>query len=193
MFAGVNAHDHQNGVAEQCIKELQEMAWTMVIHANKRWPNSVTVNLWPYALRTANKALNNTPSLQDKDRRSQMEIFTKSKIVCNPKHWKPFGCPVYVLGNALQARSPFHKWKQQSRVGVYLGMSPLHGRSVALVLDCNLGHVSPQFHVAFDPAFDTITKQITTKLNWQNKAGFAAQRETTNAKKRPAPIKRHVR
>jgi hypothetical protein len=131
-FARVNAH-HQNGVAERRIKELQEMAWTMLIHANKQWPNTVTVNLWPYALRTANKALNNTPSLQNKDRRSSMEIFTKSKVVCNPKHWKPFGCPVYVLDNALQAQSPFHKWKQPSRVGVYLGMSPLHGRNVALV------------------------------------------------------------
>ena len=190
-FAGVNAH-HQNGVAERRIKELQEMARTMLIHANKRWPDSVTVNLWPYALRTANEALNNTPSLQDEDRRSPMEIFTKSKVVCNPKHWKPFGCPVYVLDNALQARSPFHKWKQRSRVGVYLGMSPLHGRNVALVLDRDSGHVSPQFHVALDAAFDTI-KQITTKSNWQNKAGFVAQREATNAKKRPAPIERHVR
>ena len=33
-FAGVNSH-HQNGTAEQKIKELQELAWTMLINANK--------------------------------------------------------------------------------------------------------------------------------------------------------------
>jgi hypothetical protein len=61
----------------------------------------------------------------------------------------------------------------------------------SFILDCDSGHVSPQFHVAFDRAFHTI-KQITTKSDWQNKAGFVAQREATNAKKRPAPIERHV-
>jgi hypothetical protein len=34
-FAGVNAH-HQNGVAERRIREVQEMARTMLIHANSR-------------------------------------------------------------------------------------------------------------------------------------------------------------
>jgi hypothetical protein len=37
-FAGVNAH-HQNGIAERCIWTLQELARTMLIHANHRWPN----------------------------------------------------------------------------------------------------------------------------------------------------------
>ena len=191
-FAGVNAH-HQNGVAERRIKEIQEMARTMLIHANKRWPDSVTANLWPYAVRAANDAINYTPSLQDKGRRSPTEIFTKSKIVSNPKHWKPFGCPVYVLENDLQGQRPFHKWKQRSKAGVYIGKSPQHGRNVALVLDRDTGLVSPQFHVAFDPTFDTI-KQITNKSNWQNKAGFVAQREATipTAKTKPAPIARCV-
>jgi len=165
----------------------------MLIHANKRWPDSVTANLWPYAVRAANDAINYTPSLQDKGRRSPTEIFTKSKVVSNPKHWKPFGCPVYVLDNDLQGQRPFHKWKQRSKAGVYIGKSPQHGRNVALVLDRDTGLVSPQFHVAFDPTFDTI-KQITNKSNWQNKAGFVAQREATipTAKTKPAPIARCV-
>jgi hypothetical protein len=48
-FAGVNAH-HRNVVAERRIHELQDMARTMLIHANLRWPESVTTNLWPYAI-----------------------------------------------------------------------------------------------------------------------------------------------
>lgn len=33
------------------------MAWTMLIHANKWWPDSVTANLGPYAVRAANDAI----------------------------------------------------------------------------------------------------------------------------------------
>ena len=38
-FAGVNAH-HQIGVAERRIRELQELAQTMMIHANWKWRNA---------------------------------------------------------------------------------------------------------------------------------------------------------
>ena len=108
MFAGVNAH-HQNGVAEHRIRELQGMARTMLIHANSRWPDAITANLWPYAVRAANDAINHSPSMQDPERRSPMEIFAKTRVVANPKHWKPFGCPVYVLESDLQSGQPFRK------------------------------------------------------------------------------------
>ena len=48
-FAGVNTH-HQNGIAEQRIRELQETTRAMLIHASKWWPGVVTIHLWPYAL-----------------------------------------------------------------------------------------------------------------------------------------------
>ena len=63
-FAGVDAH-HQNGMAERKIRELQEMARSMLIHASKRWDKTVTAALWPYAVRMATYALNETPSFQD--------------------------------------------------------------------------------------------------------------------------------
>jgi hypothetical protein len=172
-FAGVNAH-HQNGVAERRIRELQDMARTMLIHANSRWPESVTTNLWPYAIRTASEAINNTPNFKDNDRKTPVELFARTNVTANPKHWKPFGCPVYVLDNQLQSGKPFHKWGQRSKIGVYLGKSPQHGRSVALVLSRETGLVSPQFHVAFDPTFRTV-KDITSKSQWQLKAGFVMQ------------------
>jgi hypothetical protein len=61
-FCGVNAH-FQNGVAERRIRELQDMARTMLIHANRRWPQAITANLWPYALRMANDAFNSMPDI----------------------------------------------------------------------------------------------------------------------------------
>ena len=69
-FAGVNAH-HQNGIAERRIKEIQELARSMMIHANRRWPEAISPNLWPYAVRMANEVINITPSLQDTMKRSQ--------------------------------------------------------------------------------------------------------------------------
>jgi hypothetical protein len=163
-FAAVNAH-HQNGIAERRIRELQELARAMMTHANARWPDTITPNLWPYAVRNANDALNHTPSMQDAERRSPMELFSGSKVATNPKHWKPFGCPTYVLSNELQGNRPFHKWSQRAKAGVYLGKSPQHGRNVALVMDRDSALVSPQFHVAFDTMFDTV-KGIRTRSSW---------------------------
>jgi len=48
-FCGVNAH-FQNGVAEKRMRDLSELAQTMLIHANRRWPDAVNHHLWPCAL-----------------------------------------------------------------------------------------------------------------------------------------------
>ena len=55
--------------------------------------------------------------------------------------------------------------------GIISDRSPLHGQSVALILDRDTGLVSPQFHVAYDAAFDTV-KDITSKAKWLLRAGF---------------------
>eukprot|EP00957_Ditylum_brightwellii_P141676 10793520-Ditylum_brightwellii.AAC.2 len=43
-----------------------------------------------------------------------------------------------------------------SRVGVYLGHSPVHAGNVALALNLQTVHVSPQYHVGFDDEFTTV-------------------------------------
>lgn len=185
-FAGVNAH-HQNGRAEARIRRLQEMARTMLIHAKSKWPQEISANLWPYAMRTANEANNITPNMNDKRRRSPMELFANTRVASNPKHWQHFGCPVYVLSEELQSGKFYHKWKQRSRVGIYLGRSPHHARSVALVLNVHTGLVSPQFHVKLDTAFDTISQiyQGETKhlSLWQLKAGFLSSKTIPKGQK----------
>jgi hypothetical protein len=125
----------------------------------------------------ANEVINSTPSFQDDQKRTPIEIFANTKVSANPKHWKPFGCPAYVLESALQSNKPFHKWQQRSKVGVYIGKSPQHGRNVALVFDRETGLASPQFHVAFDPTVETV-QDIKTKSRWQIKAGFVAQKQS---------------
>ena len=174
-FAGVNAH-HQNGKAERRIRELQQTARTMLIHAQRRWPSAITANLWPYTVRMANEMLNATPSLKLKDGRSPESVFSASQVSPNPRFWHHFGCPVYVLDEPLQkAGGIHHKWTERSKVGIYLGRSPQHAQSVALVLSLTTGLVSPQFHLTFDPSFQTIKKSFdgqSPKSLWQEKAGF---------------------
>jgi hypothetical protein len=63
---------------------------------------------------------------QDKTHHTMQQIYSQTSVMPNPKHWTPFGCPVYILDSTLQKGNIFHKWKQQSRVGIYLGQSPQH-------------------------------------------------------------------
>ena len=169
-FVGVSAH-HTNGLAEKRIRDLQDLTRTELIHASSKWNGVVTANLWPYAMRLANDALNNSPSPQDKARRTPEQIFAKSNVVPNAKHYKPFGCPVYVLESALQNLKTFHKWKQRSHVGLYLGKSPQH----SLVLYIKNGLVSSQFHVTHDPSFKVL-QQHKFVSTWQYLAGFKGQK-----------------
>ena len=101
-------------------------------------------------------------------------MFTKIEVVINSKHWHTFGCPIYVLDSDLQTGKPYHKWRERSRIGIYLGRSPHHARNVALVLDRESGLVSPQFHVSYDSAFDS-AKDGDLGSNWQLRAGFISR------------------
>ena len=143
-----------------------------MIHANnRRWPNSITANLWPYALRHANDCVNNTPNLQDATKQSPHQLFTSTTVMINKKHWRLFGCPVFVLEEQLQSGRPYQKWRQRARVGIYLGQSPIHNRNVALVLQRNTGHFSPQFHVKFEPSFHTVQRD-KLECTWQQATYF---------------------
>lgn len=152
-YCGVNAH-FQNGIAEKRIRDLQEGTRTSDLFATHRWPKMVNVHLWPYALRTANEVLISTLSIDQEQ--SPMELFTGVKVAPKLKHFHTFGCPTYVLDSKLQAQQHLNKWKSRDRLGVYLGPSPNHARSIHLILNPAIGHVSPQFHVNTDDFFETV-------------------------------------
>ena len=144
----------------------------MLIHTTKRWPGVVTIHLWPYAIRMANQAFNATPLHAHTNKQSPNKIFDISAVDINPKHWKPFGCPTYVLKSELQGTTGIHpKWDARSRAGIYLGQSPIHNRNVALVLNIHTGYVSPQFHVKFDESFRTVL-QDKWDATWLTSTGF---------------------
>ena len=102
------------------------------------------------------------------------KVPTKSLII-HQKHWKPFGCPTYVLKSELQGTTGIHpKWDARSRAGIYLGQSPIHNRDVALVLNIHIRYASPQFHVKFDETFRTV-HQEKWNATWLTSTGFTKQ------------------
>ena len=178
-YCGVKAH-FQNGIAERRIKDLQERTRTSMLYAMNKWKTMVIINLWPYAMRHVNDVANATP--RKKQELSPLELFSGVQIAPKLKHFHAFGCPMYVLDNALQSGQGVPKWKEQARLGVYLGPSPNHARSVALVLNPRTGHVSPQFHIKFDDFFETVQTKAThldaPEPAWKYLSGFATKKGT---------------
>ncbi|KAL7462239.1 hypothetical protein ACHAXS_002628 [Conticribra weissflogii] len=127
-LCAVGTH-HQNGIVERAIKDLTLITCTLLLHAKRHWPEMISTMLWPMALKAAENRLNHLSLAAD-----GMTPLTKfsgnGRLQTNPK-----GVP---------------KWEPRSRVGVYMGHSPAHAGSVAMVLNPTTGHISPQFHVVFD-------------------------------------------
>jgi hypothetical protein len=99
---------------EKRICDLMELARTMFIHAMHRWPRAISIHLWPYALCHANHVLNNTPAIACTDGRTAQQLFGGTDVNVNSKHWIPFGCPSYILDNALQGQCKLNRWAQRA-------------------------------------------------------------------------------
>ncbi len=182
IFCAVNSH-WQNGISEKRIRDLQDSARTMLLDAISRWPRAVSSSLWPYAIKYANVIQNHTIMIRGSNAgKTPLEIFTRANVRPNLSIFHPFGCPVYVLNNRLQASQQLNKWLTWARVGIYLGMSPHHARTVAIVLNVETVLVSPQFHVKFDDSFNTVSYPRNQSINvsaWKIKAGFSTPRQTS--------------
>ena len=123
--------------------------------------------LWPFALKTAAEQHNRLKI--DINSVTPNGKFSGIIIAMNLKDEHPWGCPIYVLDHRLQDVSGgMPKWEPCSRLGIYLGHSPFHASSVALVFNPCTGHVSPQYHVAFDKDFSTVPhmRSGTVPKNW---------------------------
>ena len=73
------------------------------------------------------------------------------------------------------------KWEPRSCIGLYLGHSPFHVRSVTLVCNPNTGQVSPHYHVVFDNDFSTVPFMETGTIptDWEDIVKYSSERATT--------------
>ena len=152
-FCAVNAH-HQNGLIENFIGQLERGGRILLLHAKRHWPEAIGTILWPFAIKAYEDRRNHWHL--DKDGKSPIQKFSSTYHNQEIKNWHTFGCPVFILEEkAVHGKMP--KWNPRSRVGIYLGHSPCHAGSVALVLNPKTLHVSPQYHVVFDDQFTTVS------------------------------------
>ena len=101
--------------------------------------------------------------------KSPIERFASIDDDIDATAFHTFGCPVFVLEAANQSGyGGTPKWEPRSHTGIYLGRSPSHASSVALVLNLKTGLVSPQYHVVFDDRFSTVPylSSSTPPPNW---------------------------
>ena len=99
--------------------------------------------LWPYAL-LSSVEFQNLWRIGE-DNKTPMMGLLKLKEFPDLKMDHTFGCSVFVLDSRLQSSSVGPpKWDPRTRLGIYVGRSPYHAGSVALVLNPRTGYVSPQ-------------------------------------------------
>ena len=82
--------------------------------------------------------------------------FLGSQVMPNSKHWKPFGCTMYILAQPYKQEviypisvSKGLKWEYN--LGYHHCM-----KNVSLVLKQVKGHVIPQFYIYLDPVFHKV-------------------------------------
>ena len=155
-FSGVGAK-HQNAVAERNIQTICYWARHMMVHAAVHWPanNADNIRLWPFAIQHAVWLFNRTPNRVTG--LTPLEVLTRTKSDHRElRRAHVWGSPAFVLDPRLQDGKKIPKWNKRSRRAQFLGFSPEHSSSVALVRHLQTNHVSPQFHIIHDDNFETI-------------------------------------
>ena len=164
-FCGVG-HHAQNGIVERRIGLLTEHARTMLLFAQRMWPQAISPMLWPFALKMAANLHNyfNLDSDGNSPASKFMRVRQDSLVTLSDFH--TFGCPCYVLNSHGAIGPP--KWDPRSNLRIYVGHSPVHASNVAMVLDPFTGLVSPQYHVVFDDHFVTLAglRTNTVPSSW---------------------------
>ncbi|KAL7447818.1 hypothetical protein ACHAXS_000095, partial [Conticribra weissflogii] len=99
-LCGVGAH-HQNGVVERAIKSLTLISRTLLLHAQRHWPEYITTMLWPFALKAA------------QDRMNQWHVNLDGKTPEGVPKWEPrarlgiyVGCSPNHAGNVALVLNP---------------------------------------------------------------------------------------
>ena len=105
-----------------------------MIHSHHKCPSEITSNLWPYVILHTTTIINETSCRRINYTSTPTQMFSKSKVNSNPGHWQQLLLTVFELSRPLSLYQKFDNKKEKSTQGIYLGMSTIHSRTVALVL-----------------------------------------------------------
>jgi hypothetical protein len=156
-FCGVGVH-HQNGIIENRNKQLTLGAHTLLLYGIRHWPQLVDSLFWQFAMKAMAEQMNSL-HVNLESQTPELIVYSVDLETIPVKNFHTLFCPVYVLDHRLQsACGPGPpKWEPRSCIGIYLGHSPFHAGSVALmVFNPKTAQVSPQYHVVFDDNFSTV-------------------------------------
>jgi hypothetical protein len=184
-FCGVNAH-HQNGKAENRIKDVTTGGRTALLHAAHRWPKVIDAPLWPAVINiiltcailyqpNTRRRKDRTPQTTRYIRKFPFIPIFRHRSSSEPGSLSSIRFPVYVLKADLQSLKSHNKWEDRSHVGIFMCHSPSHGSSVPLILNTQSGNVSPQFLCIYDDEFATCKCDAKFKSLWQFKAKFQSK------------------
>jgi hypothetical protein len=136
----------------------------------RHWPQMVDTMLWPFAIKAMAKCMNSL-HVDNGGNNPESLMYGVNLETIQIKNFHTLFCAVYVLDHCLQsAGGPGpSKWEPRSRIGAYLGHSPFHTGSVALVFNPKTARVSSQYHVIFDDDFTTVPymEQGEAPPNWE--------------------------
>jgi hypothetical protein len=155
-FCGVGAH-HQNGIIENQNKQLTQTAIVLLLHCIRMGPQMVDQMFWPFAIKAAAERINSL-HIDTDGHTPESKLYGVNIENIPVKTLHTIFCPCYVLDSRLHNVGSIGppKWEPRSNICVYLGHSPFHAGSVALVYNPSTGHVCPQYHVVFDDDFTTV-------------------------------------
>lgn len=162
----------QNDKTEKGIRDIQEMACTMLLHARARWPDAIHLALWPYAMRMAVTLMNTIPD--EGNGSTRLERFASVAVQPKMQHHHTFGCPVLAM-TAEAEKGMARKWDTRAKLGIYLGPLPLHAGSVSLVLNMETGLCLPRFNVVHDDFFEMVRyagNHAIPKSRWHQISGL---------------------
>ena len=99
-FCGVGAR-HQNGISEVKIKQLTLATRTLLVHAQRYWPEDTSTMLWPLALLATAERINNL-HIDLNGSTPEMKFSKVAGSSTRIKNYHNFGCPCYILDARLQ-------------------------------------------------------------------------------------------
>ena len=106
--------NYQKVQAEQRIRSLQDLVQCKMIHSHLQWPSSITYNLWPEKIHHPSAIINENTCHCLNYTSTPINMFSKSKIDSNTRHWQPLVYPVYVpyaFACPFAEYQHFDKWK----------------------------------------------------------------------------------